>query len=309
MKNVVFLFPGQGSQSFGMGKDFYENSEIAKDLIEESSDRLKIDFKKLMFEENDKLSQTEFTQPAILLVSLIAQKIFSSFVEIKPKYSLGHSLGEFSALASVDALDVLDAVELVHNRGKFMQQASKGIEAAMMAVLGLDDEKVEEICKEAREEGKKVWPANYNSEGQIVLAGIKEDIVSIEPKLKEAGSRKTVLLNMSVASHCVLLDSARAPLKEYLERFLKDSFISPVISNVTAKPYSSKDEALSLLDRQLVEPVLYKQSIKNVESKADTFIEFGGTVLKGLNRRLTKVPTLSVTDMKSMEKAIKELEE
>ena len=308
MKNVIFLFPGQGSQSFGMGKDFYENSEIAKDLIEESSDRLKIDFKKLMFEENDKLSQTEFTQPAILLVSLIAQKIFSSSVEIKPKYSLGHSLGEFSALASVDALDVLDAVELVHNRGKFMQQASKGVEAAMLAVLGLDDEKVEEICKEAREEGKKVWPANYNSEGQIVLAGIKEDIVSIEPKLKEAGSRKTVLLNMSVASHCPLLDSARAPLKEYLDRFLKDNFISPVVSNVTAKPYSSKDEALSLLDRQLVEPVLYKQSIKNVESEADTFLEFGGTVLKGLNRRLTKVPTLSITDMKSMEKAIKELE-
>ncbi|WP_187647047.1 ACP S-malonyltransferase [Nitrosophilus labii] len=308
MKNVIFLFPGQGSQSFGMGKDFYENSKLAKDLIEESSDRLKIDFKKLMFEENDKLSQTDFTQPAILLVSLIAQKIFSSSVEIKPKYSLGHSLGEFSALASVDALDVLDAVELVHNRGKFMQQASKGVEAAMLAVLGLDDEKVEEICKEAREEGKKVWPANYNSEGQIVLAGIKEDIVSIEPKLKEAGSRKTVLLNMSVASHCPLLDSARAPLKEYLDRFLKDNFISPVVSNVTAKPYSSKDEALSLLDRQLVEPVLYKQSIKNVESEADTFLEFGGTVLKGLNRRLTKVPTLSVTDMKSMEKAIKELE-
>jgi len=308
MKKTIFLFPGQGSQSVGMGKDFYENSNLAKELFESASDRLKIDFKKLLFGENEKLSMTEFTQPAILLVSAIANKIFNENVTLEPICSLGHSLGEFSALVSVGALDIVDGVELVHYRGKFMQEASEGKDAGMMAVLGLEDSVVEKICEEAKVDGRKVWPANYNSQGQIVLAGIKSDLELIEPILKEAGARKTVLLNMSVASHCPLLESAREPLKEYLKEFIKDEFSTSVISNVTAKPYNSKDEAITLLDRQLVQPVLYKQSIKNVESDCELFIEFGGTVLKGLNKRLTKTPTISITDMKSLEKAIEEID-
>jgi len=308
MRNVAFIFPGQGSQSIGMGKDFYDNSNLAKELIEEASERIGVDFKKLMFEENDMLLQTEYTQPAILLVSMIAKKILSSFVDLKPFCALGHSLGEFSALSSIDALDIIDGVELVHNRGKFMQQASKGIDAAMLAVLGLDDNIVERICKEANRDKKRVWPANYNSDGQIVLAGVKEDLVWIENSLKEAGAKKLVLLNMSVASHCPLLESAREPLREYLDRFIKDSFSSSVISNVAAKEYSTKKEALELLDKQLVEPVLYKQSIKNIENRVDIFIEFGGVVLKGLNRRITKTPTISITNMSNLEKVAKELQ-
>jgi len=308
MRNVAFIFPGQGSQSIGMGKDFYDNSNLAKELIEEASERIGVDFKKLMFEENEMLLQTEYTQPAILLVSMIAKKILSSFVDLKPFCALGHSLGEFSALSSIDALDIIDGVELVHNRGKFMQQASKGIDAAMLAVLGLDDNIVERICKEANRDKKRVWPANYNSDGQIVLAGVKEDLVWIENSLKEAGAKKLVLLNMSVASHCPLLESAREPLREYLDRFIKDSFSSSVISNVAAKEYSTKKEALELLDKQLVEPVLYKQSIKNIENRVDIFIEFGGVVLKGLNRRITKTPTISITNMSNLEKVAKELQ-
>lgn len=308
MRNVAFIFPGQGSQSIGMGKDFYDNSNLAKELIEEASERIGVDFKKLMFEENEMLLQTEYAQPAILLVSMIAKKILSSFVDLKPFCALGHSLGEFSALSSIDALDIIDGVELVHNRGKFMQQASKGIDAAMLAVLGLDDNIVERICKEANRDKKRVWPANYNSDGQIVLAGVKEDLVWIENSLKEAGAKKLVLLNMSVASHCPLLESAREPLREYLDRFIKDSFSSSVISNVAAKEYSTKKEALELLDKQLVEPVLYKQSIKNIENRVDIFIEFGGVVLKGLNRRITKTPTISITNMSNLEKVAKELQ-
>ncbi|HIE35137.1 MAG TPA: ACP S-malonyltransferase [Campylobacterales bacterium] len=308
MRNVAFIFPGQGSQSIGMGKDFYDNSNLAKELIEEASERIGVDFKKLMFEENEMLLQTEYAQPAILLVSMIAKKILSSFVDLKPFCALGHSLGEFSALSSIDALDIIDGVELVHNRGKFMQQASKGIDAAMLAVLGLDDNIVERICKEANRDKKRVWPANYNSDGQIVLAGVKEDLVWIENSLKEAGAKKLVLLNMSVASHCPLLESAREPLREYLDRFIKDSFSSSVISNVAAKEYSTKKEALELLDKQLVEPVLYKQSIKNIENSVDIFIEFGGVVLKGLNRRITKTPTISITNMSNLEKVAKELQ-
>ncbi|WP_281950566.1 ACP S-malonyltransferase [Nitrosophilus kaiyonis] len=309
MKKVVFLFPGQGSQKIGMGRDFYENSQIAKELIENSSDRLKIDFKKLLFEENEDINKTEFTQPAILLVSSIAHKLFSQNLDIKPLYSLGHSLGEFSALVSVNALDVIDGVELVHNRGKFMTDAAKGVNGGMMVVMGLSDEDVEKICEDARKDGKKVWPANYNSDGQIVVAGIKDDLKSIENIFKEKGAKRALLLNMSVASHCPLLEDARKPLREYLEKFIKDSFISPVISNVSAKPYNSKKDAIELLDRQLVEPVLYKQSIKNIENETELFIEFGeGSVLKGLNRRITKVPTINVNNMKTLEEALKAVE-
>lgn len=304
MKKTVFLFPGQGSQKVGMGKDFYDESSVAKELIEAASERLKIDFKQLLFEENEKLSQTEFTQPAILLVSMIANRIFKNLSNTQPIFALGHSLGEFSALCSVGAIDIIDGVELVHYRGKFMQEASKGQDAGMMAVLGLDDEVVEDICKSI----DGVWPANYNSDGQIVLAGLKSRLKEIEPILKEAGAKRAVLLNMSVASHCPLLESAREPLREYLEKFLKDEFSSPVVSNVTAKPYSTKKEALELLDRQLVEPVLYKQSVKNIENESEIFIEFGANVLKGLNRRITKKPTLSIVDMKSLENAVKAMQ-
>ncbi|RUM75301.1 MAG: [acyl-carrier-protein] S-malonyltransferase [Sulfurovum sp.] len=304
----AFLFPGQGSQAVGMGEDFYRNSEIAKEMITQASERTGIDFEKLLFEENEDLEKTEYTQPAILLVSAIAHKLFENEMPIKPVYALGHSLGEFSALTSVGAIDPIDAVELVNLRGKLMAEACDGEDVGMMVSLGLDDETVEKICEAQREAGMKVWPVNYNAEGQIVIAGIKPDLEKLEPILKEAKARRAMLLNMSVASHCPLLESATAPLAEKLEEVLKDEFTAPVISNVTAKGYESKKEALKLLPQQLVSPVLYKHSIAAHDDAVDCYVEFGhGGVLKGLNRRATKKPHFVVSDMESLANAIEEI--
>ncbi|AXH10300.1 [acyl-carrier-protein] S-malonyltransferase [Malaciobacter halophilus] len=310
MKKVAFIFPGQGSQKIGMGKDFFENSDIAKDMISKASERLGINFEKLLFEENDKIGQTEYTQPAILLVSSIANAIFKETSNIKPEFVLGHSLGEFSALVSAGAIDYLDALELVHKRGKFMNDACAGSGAGMMALVGLDDEKVETLCKEQREKGLKVWPANYNMDGQLVLAGLKADLESLIDTFKEAGAKRAIVLDMSVASHCELLQSAVENLRPYLEEFLIDSFEVDVISNVTAKAYNTKEEAIDLLSEQLINPVKYKHSIASKDEDVDAFIEFGnGIVLKGLNRKITKKPTLNVSDMTSLKKTIEALNE
>jgi len=307
MKNVVFIFPGQGSQSFGMGEEFYNSSSVAKEMIEAASDRVGFDFKELMFKENDRLEQTEFTQPAIFLVSSIAHKLFEIEMSVRPIFALGHSLGEFSALCSVGALDYLDGVELVHQRGKLMKKACEGVDVGMMALIGLSDEVVEDVTKKARDDGKKVWAANYNSDGQIVAAGSKTDLNDMIEVFKEAGAKRALLLNMSIASHCPLLDSASEPLKKSLEESLKDEFIAPVVSNVTAKKYDTKKEAIDLLAKQLTMPVLYKQSIKAYQNEIDLFVEFGGGVLKGLNRRGVDTPTVSINDMQSLESVFEEI--
>jgi len=301
----AFLFPGQGSQSIGMGQDFFNNTDVAKQMLADASTRTGIDFENLLFEENDNLGQTEFTQPAILLVGAIAHKLFTDATGIKPTLTMGHSLGEFTALVASNALSAIDAVELVNLRGKLMAEACSKQEVGMLVSLGLSDEAVEEVCEAQRAQGKQVWAVNYNADGQIVIAGIKKDLEALVPVLKEAKAKRAMLLDMSVASHCPLLERASAPLEAKLKEMLTDEFIAPVISNVTAKAYDTKTEALDLLPQQLVKPVLYKHSMSEVDDRVDCYIEFGnGNVLKGLNRKATKKPHFNVSDMASLEATI-----
>ena len=309
MSKIAMIFPGQGSQTIGMGRSFYESSAIAREMFEKAGERIGVDFKALLFEENEQINQTAYTQPAILLVSMIAYRLFQDARPTEPTLLLGHSLGEFSAVSAAGALDYLDAVELVHKRGSLMQGACEGIDAGMMAVIGLDDASVEKVCADAQAEGKKVWPANFNQDGQLVVAGLKGDLSSMEAPFKEAGAKRALLLNMSIASHCPLLESAQAPLKEVMEAKLSDTFTAPVISNVSTTGYASKAEAIELLTEQLVKPVKYKQSIEAIAGDVDIAIEFGnGTVLKGLNRRIAKeLTTMNVFDMDSLQKVLEEL--
>jgi len=287
-----------------MGKAFYEASDYAREMVEKASERIGVDFKALMFEENEKLDQTAYTQPAILLVSMMAYKLFQEKRPTDPVLLLGHSLGEVSAVCAAGAIDYLDAVALVHKRGQLMQSACEGIEAGMMVIVGLADDVVETICTESRNmEGKQVWPANYNQDGQLVVAGLKQDLQSLEGVFKEAGAKRALLLNMSVASHCPLLSKAQDPLRTELEKVLHDPFTAPVVSNVTAKPYHTKQQAVELLSEQLIYPVRYKQSVASIAPDVDLAIEFGnGKVLAGLNRRIAKdMKTLNVFDMESLQ--------
>ncbi len=300
------IFPGQGSQKTGMGKDFFDNSTLAREMIAKASDRMDLDFEDLLFSKNDKLELTQYAQPSILIVSIIAYNLFAREVDIAPKYFLGHSLGEFSAVTASGALDYLDAVELVYNRGKFMARACEGKDAGMMVLLGLSDEKAQDIVKQAQKRDKQVWAANFNCDGQIVVAGKKSDLSELESEFKEAGAKRAMLLNMSVASHCPLLKSAQVELDGYLQKFISDSFVAPIVSNVSVDSYDTKEDAVKLLNAQLVSPVLYKQSIKNIDDSIDKFIEFGGSVLKGINKKITKKETISITDMSSLQKAISE---
>ena len=308
MKKFAFIFAGQGSQSVGMGKDFYENFSSAKLLLNDACNDTGIDFEELLFTQNDKLDKTEFTQPAIVLNSLMSYLAFSERIKAKPEFSLGHSLGEFTALAVSGAFSFVEAIRLVNLRGKFMQEACVGKDAGMMVVLGLSDEVVEEICKNAQNEGLQIYAANYNCDGQIVVAGVRADLAKYEVKFKEAGAKRAMLLNMSVASHCPILEPASVRLANELEGVLAANF-APVVSNVNAKIYTDKNEALVLLKEQLTHPVRYKQSINNYENEVDCFIELGAATLKGINKKITEKPTYSVTDMASLEEVVKILEE
>ena len=301
----AIVCPGQGSQAAGMGKDLYENFAHAKHAFAEASDVLKTDMCALLFEPNENLGQSQWTQPAILLVSVIAAQIFEQESGQKPLFALGHSLGEISAVCLAGALSLANALTLVSERGKLMQSAQTAEPAGMMVVMGVTDSALEVFVQEQREAGKRVWVANYNTDGQVVLAGIKADLESLAAAKETLKAKRMLLLDISVASHCPLLEPIVAPFRELAAKALGQNFDFGVVSNVTTNKYDTIPQALELLGLQLVSPVRYKQCVQQYQDDVDVWVECGhGSVLRGLNSRLTSKPTLNVSDSATLKETL-----
>ncbi|WP_251623228.1 ACP S-malonyltransferase [Odoribacter lunatus] len=280
----AFVFPGQGAQFVGMGKELYENSARAKELFEKANNILGFRITDLMFAGTDEdLKQTKVTQPAIFLHSVI----LADSLEEKPAMVAGHSLGEFSALVAAGALSFEDGLRLVHARALAMQKACEANPSTMAAVLGMDDEVVEKICAEIDE---VVVPANYNSPGQIVISGSNKGIEIACQKLSEAGAKRVVPLNVGGAFHSPLMEPARKELAEAIARTAFKTPSCPIYQNVDAKPYTDPEQIKNNLIAQLTSSVRWTQIMKNmIADGADCMLEVGpGKVLQGLFKKLNK---------------------
>ncbi|MBO7233297.1 MAG: ACP S-malonyltransferase [Bacteroidales bacterium] len=283
----AFVFPGQGAQFVGMGKDLYDNSPLAKDMFLKANDILGFDITSLMFEGTpEDLKQTKVTQPAVFIHSVLAAKAMGA--DFQPDMVAGHSLGEFSALAAAGALSFEDALTLVSKRAMAMQKACEMNPSTMAAVLALPDETVENICNSITQE--VVVAANYNCPGQIVISGSKAGIELAAEQLKAAGAKRVRPLAVSGAFHSPLMEPARQELAEAMEatHFVKP--ICPVYQNVDAKPYSDPDQIKANLVAQLTSPVRWTQTVLNMLADgADEFVELGpGQVLTGLIAKIRK---------------------
>ncbi len=289
----AYVFPGQGAQFVGMGKDLYEKSELAKEMFEKANEILGFRITDLMFEGTDEdLKQTKVTQPAIFLHSVILTAILGS--DFKPDMVAGHSLGEFSALVANKTLSFEDGLKLVSQRAEAMQKACEAEPSTMAAVLGMEDEKVEEICASIDD---IVVPANYNTVGQIVISGSVSGINKAIEKLTEAGAKRAIKLNVGGAFHSPLMEPAREELASAIENTVFKKPICPVYQNVTAKPTTDVSEIKKNLVAQLTAPVKWTQIMKNmIADGATSYIESGpGKVLQGLMKKIDrKFPTSGV---------------
>jgi [acyl-carrier-protein] S-malonyltransferase len=282
----AYIFPGQGSQFSGMGKNLYEASETARRYFEEANQILGFDITKIMFEGTDEeLRQTKVTQPAIFIHSVILALTASDF---QPDMVAGHSLGEFSALVANQTLTFTDGLQLVFKRALAMQKACESNPSTMAAVLGLADSDVENVLKEITEE--VVVPANYNSPGQLVISGSFKGIELATEKLKAAGAKKVVPLSVGGAFHSPLMEPARQELADAISQTTFGKPICPVFQNVNAQPSSDTDVIRQNLIAQLTAPVRWTQSVESmVQAGATQFIECGpGKVLQGLVGKIAK---------------------
>ncbi len=284
----AYVFPGQGAQFVGMGKDLYENNAKAKELFDKANEILGYRITDIMFEGTDEdLKQTKVTQPAVFLHSVVTALCIDDF---KPDMVAGHSLGEFSALTAAGALAFSDGLKLVYARAMAMQKACEATPSTMAAVIGLADEEIERICAEVMQTVGVVVPANYNSPGQVVISGSVEAVKEACARLKEAGAKRALPLAVGGAFHSPLMEPAQAELAKAIEVAPLSTPVCPIYQNVDAKPHTDPVEIKENLLKQLTSPVRWTQSVKQmiIDGMTD-FVECGpGQVLTGLIGRIQK---------------------
>jgi [acyl-carrier-protein] S-malonyltransferase len=297
--NIAYVFPGQGSQSVGMGKEFCTQFSVAKQVFAEADDALGFSLSRLCFEgpEAD-LKLTENTQPAILTVSIAALRVLQAETALRPAYVAGHSLGEYSALVAVGALRFGDAVRIVGQRGRLMQQAVPAGVGAMAVILGLEMDAVRALCVDASQ-GEVVAPANYNGGGQIVIAGTKTAVARAMALAQEHGAKRALDLPVSAPFHCQLMQPAADGLKQVLSEFIIQPFSVGVVTNVEADVNQDANRVKELLSEQAVSPVRWEESVRKLYLLGCArALEIGpGKVLKGLIKRIA--PDMAVDNFET----------
>jgi len=308
LAKVAFVFPGQGSQKVGMCKDFYDNYACAKKVFEEADEALGFSITKMCFEgPEEDLRLTKFTQPAILTCSVASLAVMREH-GLECEIGGGHSLGEYSALVAAGVMDLKDAVVAVHKRGQFMQEAVPVGEGAMAAVMGLEPDKIVEVCQTVEKEcGEAVQAVNFNCPGQVVIAGAVKAVEKAVEALKAAGAKRAVPLPVSAPFHSTLMKPAADRLKEVLDKIEFRDAKFPIVANVTAEPVSKAEEIRALLVKQAASPVKWEMSMhRMIKDGFDTFVEIGpGKVLTGFTRKIDRsMNALNVEDLASLEKTL-----
>ena len=303
--SLAFVFPGQGSQSIGMLSDLATQFPQVQLAFAEASSTLNYDLWELITSGSvESLNETHRTQPAMLAAGIAVWRSWQSISDVKPSFLAGHSLGEYTALVAAGALDFADAIQLVEQRGHYMQQAVPVGEGAMAAILGLDDDSVRAICLEAAEKGV-AEAVNFNSPGQVVIAGATEAINVAIVLAKEKGAKRALLLPVSVPSHCALMKPAAEKLAEALKNITIQTPSIPVIHNVSVTSVNAAADIKSLLAQQLYNPVRWVETVQYLASQGvDTLVESGpGKVLAGLTKRIDKsIVGMAMFDQASVEK-------
>ena len=299
MSKLAFIFPGQGAQKAGMGKDFYENSEAARSFFDNAQEILDFDLKEMCFGEHEELNLTEYTQPCMVSVCLAIVRELKKR-GINPDITAGLSLGEYAAVAAAGGMNELDAIKLVRRRGILMQSTVPAGEGAMAAVLGLDAKKIEEIL----ESFENVWIANYNCPGQIVITGLTNEVQQASLALKEAGAKRVVELKVSGPFHSLLLKPAGEALLKEMESMSFSTLQVPYVANATAEIVTDSKKISTFFAKGIYSSVRWQQSIETMlENGVDTFVEIGpGKTLAGFMRKIA--PKATVYNVSSFEDAI-----